>query len=148
MHELVSHRSPHHLEAPFYPSNTGSQVLVKVKKSNYLSSNLRKNGRDPMSAPQDRCSVAKSCPTLCDPMDCSMPGFPVHHQLLELAQMHAHGWWCHPSISSSITHFSCLQSFPASGSFPINRLFASGGQNIGGLASASVLPMNIRIGFL
>ena len=48
--------------------------------------------------------------------------------------------FCHP--------FSCLQSFPASGSFPINRLFASGGQNIGGSASASVLPMNIRIDFL
>ena len=35
-------------------------------------------------------SVAQSCPTLCDPMDCSTPGLPVHHQLLELAQTHAH----------------------------------------------------------
>ena len=35
-------------------------------------------------------SVAQSCPTLCDTMDCSMPGFPVHHQLLELAQTHVH----------------------------------------------------------
>jgi len=35
-------------------------------------------------------SVAQSCPTLCDPMDCSMPGFPVHHQLPELAQTHVH----------------------------------------------------------
>ena len=53
-------------------------------------------------------------------------------------------WWCHPTISSSVTHFSsCLQSFPASGSFPVSQLFASGRQNIGASASASVLPMNI-----
>ena len=52
-------------------------------------------------------------------------------------------WWCHPTISSSVVpFFSCLQSFPASGSFLINQLFATGGQSIG--ASASVLPMNIR----
>ena len=51
--------------------------------------------------------------------------------------------WCHPTISSSvIPFFSCLQSFPASGSFPVNWLFASGGQSIG--ASASVLAMNIQ----
>ena len=51
-------------------------------------------------------------------------------------------WW-HPTISSSVIPFSsCLQSFPASGSFPMSRLFESGGQNIG--ASASVLPINIK----
>ena len=50
--------------------------------------------------------------------------------------------WCHPTISSSVVSFSCLQSFPASGSFPVSRLFASGGHSIG--ASASVLPMNIQ----
>ena len=54
-------------------------------------------------------------------------------------------WWCHPTISSSVTHFpSCLQSFSASGSFPVNWLFTSGGQSIGASASASVLPMNIQ----
>ena len=53
-------------------------------------------------------------------------------------------WWCHPTISSSVLPFSCLQSFPASGSFPVSWLFASGGQNIGASASASVLPMNIQ----
>ena len=52
--------------------------------------------------------------------------------------------WCDPTISSSVAHFSCLQSFPASGSFPVSWLFASGGQIIGALASASVLPMNIQ----
>ena len=53
--------------------------------------------------------------------------------------------WCHPSISSSVIPFSsCLQSFPASGSFPVSHLFASGGQSIGVPASASVLSMNIQ----
>ena len=54
-------------------------------------------------------------------------------------------WWCHPTISSSvIPFFSCLQSFPASGSFPMSHFFASGGQSIGVSASTLVLPMNIR----
>ena len=54
-------------------------------------------------------------------------------------------WWCHPTISSSVIPFSsCLQSFPASGSFPVSQSFASGGQSIGVSASASVLPMNIQ----
>ena len=54
-------------------------------------------------------------------------------------------WWCHPTISSSVVPFSsCLQSFPASGSFPMSQLFASGGQRIGVSVSASVLPLNIQ----
>ena len=53
-------------------------------------------------------------------------------------------WWCHPTISSSVILFSCLQSFPASGSFPMSPFFASGDQSIGVSASASVLPMNIQ----
>ena len=53
--------------------------------------------------------------------------------------------WCHPPISSSVILFSsCLQSFPASGSFPFSQFFASGGQSIGVSASTSVLPMNIQ----
>ena len=132
-------------------------------------------------------------------MNCSTPGFPVHHQLPELAQTHIHSlslfsfmhwrrkwqpipmflpgesqgrepgrllsmgshrighdWcklaasaayplsrWCHPTISSSVVPFSSLlQSFPASGSFPMSCLFTSGDQSIGVSASASVLPMN------
>jgi len=50
--------------------------------------------------------------------------------------------WYHPTISSSVVPFSCPQSFPASGSFQMNQLFASGGQSIGVSASTSVLPMN------
>ena len=53
--------------------------------------------------------------------------------------------WCHPTTSSSVVPFSnCLQSFPASGSFPMSQFFTSGGQSIGVLASASFLPMNIQ----
>ena len=52
--------------------------------------------------------------------------------------------WCHPTISSSVIPFSCLQLFPASGSFPVSQLFASGGHNTGASALAPVLPMNIQ----
>ena len=53
--------------------------------------------------------------------------------------------WCHPAILSSVVPFSpCLQSFPASGSFPMSHFFTSGSQSIGVSASASVLPMNIQ----
>ena len=62
-------------------------------------------------------------------MDCSTPGFPVHHQLPEPAQTHVHRR-CHPTISSSLIPFSCLQSFPASGSFPVTQFFISDGQSI------------------
>ena len=90
------------------------------------------------------CSVAKSCPTFCDPMDGSKPGFPVLHYLPEFAQTHIH--WvaeCHPTISSSIAPFSsCPQSFPAPWCFPMSQLSASSGQSI--RASASVLPMSIQ----
>ena len=90
------------------------------------------------------CSVTQSCPTLCNLMDYSLPGFPVLHHLLELAQTHVH-WVCdaiqlsHPLLSP---FSSCLQSFTASGSFLMCQLFASGGQSIG--AFASVLLMNIQ----
>ena len=83
-------------------------------------------------------SVAKSCQTLCNPMDSSMPGFPVHHQcpkLIKLMYMESvmpsnHLILCRPFSSH-------LQSSPASGSFPVSQFFASGGQRIG--ISASVI---------
>ena len=54
-------------------------------------------------------------------------------------------WWCHSTISSFVFPFSsCLQSFPASGSFPVSQFFISGSQSIGISASASVLPVNIQ----
>ena len=92
------------------------------------------------------CSVTQSCLTLCDPMDYSTPGFPVHHQLPELTQTHVH--WIsdaiqpsHP-LSSPSPAFNW--SFPASGSFQMSQFFVSGGWSIGVSASASVLPMNIH----
>ena len=86
------------------------------------------------------CLVTQLCLTLCDPMDCSKPGFPVLHHLPELAQTHVHWVSNAIHISSSVIPFSsCPQSLPASGSFLMSRLFASGGQSI-----ASVLPMNIQ----
>ena len=85
-------------------------------------------------------SVTKLCPTLCDPMNCSTPDSSVLRYIpCPLSR------WCHPAISSSVTSFSsCPQSFPASGSFPVSWLLASGGQSIGASASRSVLPMNIQ----
>ena len=91
-------------------------------------------------------SVAQLCPTLCDPMDCSTPDLPVHHQLLELVQTLIH--WVsdeHPTISSFVIPFSShIQSFPAAGSFQMSQFFTSGGQSIGISGSTSVLPMNIQ----
>ena len=90
------------------------------------------------------CSVTWSCPALWDPMVCSIPGFPVCYQLLELAQTHMNRW-CHPTISPSVVPFSCcLQSFPASGSFFKESVLHIRCQGIGVSASASVLPMNIQ----
>ena len=92
---------------------------------------------------QSVSSVAQSCPTLCDLMDCSITGFPVHDQLLELTQTHVHR--CYPTISSSVVPFSShLQSFPASESFPRSQFFTLDGQSIGVSASASALQMNIQ----
>ena len=93
------------------------------------------------------CSVAKLWPTLCDPMNCSTPDFPVLHCLLQFAQTHVH--WINdamqPISSSVISFFSCPQSSPASGFFPMSSLFSTGDQSI--RASTSVLSMNIQAWF-
>ena len=92
------------------------------------------------------CSASKSCPTLCDPKDCSMPGFPVLHCLLEFAQTYVH--WVGDAIQPS--HFLLPpllllpSTFSSIRSFPMSQLFATGGQNIGVSTSASVLSMNIQ----
>ena len=92
------------------------------------------------------CSVTQTCLTLCEPMDYSMPGFPVLHHLLEFAQAHVCGVGdailpSHPLWSP---FSSSLQPFPASGSFPVSWLFTSGGQRTGASASASAFPINIQ----
>ena len=91
-------------------------------------------------------SVARSCLTLCDPMNHSTPGLLVHHQLREFTQTHVH------RVSDAIqpSHPLSSPSPPApnpsqqSGSFPMSQLFALGGQSIGVSALASVLPMNTQ----
>ena len=90
------------------------------------------------------CSVSKSCPTL-QPHELQHARLPCPSLSPRVCSNSCLlSWWCHPTISSSITAFSCPQCFPASGSFPVSRLFASGGQSIRASASASVLPMNIQ----
>ena len=92
-------------------------------------------------------SVAKLCPTLRPhglqdtrpPCPSPAPG--------ACSNSDASSRWCHPTISSSVIPFSCPQSFPASGSFPISQFFSSGGQSIGVSASTSVLPMIIQVWF-
>ena len=84
------------------------------------------------------CSVAKLCLTLCDPVNCSTPGFPVLHYLPEFAQ------WCHPTVSSSVAPLnSCPQSFQHQ-NLPLSWLLASASWRIGASDSAPVLPMNIQ----
>ena len=90
-------------------------------------------------------SVAQSCLTLCDPMNCSTPGLPVHHHLPEFTQTHIHR--VRDAIQPSILGRSLLLlplSFPASGSSPVNPLFASGGRIIGASDLVAVLPVNIQ----
>ena len=94
-------------------------------------------------------SVTQSCPALCDRMNCSTPGFPVHHKLPRLAQTHVH--WVddaiqpsHPLSPPSPPTFNLFQR---QGLFAMSQFFASGGQSVGASASASVFPMNIQDGF-
>ena len=91
------------------------------------------------------CSVTKSCPTLCSPMDCSMPGCPVLHYLQSLLKlMSIRSVMPSNHLSFSALFSICLQYSRASGSFTMSWFFASGGQSIGASAPASVLPMNIQ----
>ena len=94
---------------------------------------------------QQVISVSQWCPTLCNPMDYSTPGFHVHHQILDLAQTHVH--WVgdaiqpsHPLPSPSPPAFNLSQH---QGLFPMSWFFPSRGQSIGVSASTSVLPVNI-----
>ena len=84
---------------------------------------------------------AQSCLTLCNPMDFPCPS-PTPGACSNSCPSSR---WCHQTISFSVHPFSsCLQSFPASGSFPMNPFFISGGWSIGVSASASLLPINIQ----
>ena len=81
---------------------------------------------------QIRSDQSLSRVRLCDPVNRSTPGLPVHHQLPEFTETRPSSQWCHPAISSSVIPFSsCPQSLPASESFPMSQLFAWGGQSTG-----------------
>ena len=88
-------------------------------------------------------SVAQSCPSL-QPHGLQHSRLPCQSPTSKACSNSClSSWWCHPTISSSVIPFSpCLQSFPASGSFPMSQFCMTGSQSIG--ASASVLPMNIQ----
>ena len=121
-------------------------LLRKVKEESEkvgLKLNIQKTkimGSGPIRSDQIR-SVAQSCPTLCDPMNRSTPGLPVHHQLPEFTPTHVH------RISDAIqpSHRLSSPSPPDPNpsqhqSFPMSQLFASGGQSTGVSALASFLP--------
>ena len=90
-------------------------------------------------------SVIHSCLTLCYSMNCIECQTAVSPTPRAFSDSCLWSWWCHPTILSSVFPFSShLQSFPASGSFPVSQFFTSGGQSVGASALASVLPMNIQ----
>ena len=91
-------------------------------------------------------SVARLCPTLCNPNGLQHPRLPCPSPTPRACSNSCpSSQWYHLTISSSVIPFSSrLQSFPASGSFPMSRFFTAGGQSIGVLALASVLPVNIQ----
>ena len=90
-------------------------------------------------------SVAQSCPTLCDPVNRSTPGLPVHHHLLDVSKLTSIELVMPSSHLISVVPFSsCPQFFPASESFPMSQLFTWGGQSTGLSALASVLPENTQ----
>ena len=89
------------------------------------------------------CSAAKWCWILTTPWTAARQAFLLSLSPEFCSNPCTLNWWCHPTISSSVAGFSsCLQSFPASGSFPMSQCFA--GQSIGASASASCLPVNIQ----
>ena len=88
-------------------------------------------------------SVDQSCPTLCDPMNCSQASLSITNPEV-FSNSCPLSRWCHLTVSSSVIPFYCAQSFPASGTFQMSQFFASGGQSIGVSASTSVLPMNTQ----
>ena len=112
-------------------------ILINIYKQN-------KNNSPEVTVPLLCCSVTKSCPILCNPMDCSTPDFPVPYYLPEFAQVYV--YWIDDAIQPLILCCPLLlpSIFPSIGSFPMSQLFASSGQNIGTSASVSVLPMSIQ----
>ena len=141
----IEPRSPA-LEADSLPSKPPGKPSMRISKTItviYLKKNFTVFRNKPVC---EFSSVTQSCPTLCDPMNRSTPGLPVHHQLPEYTQTHVHrvNDAIQPSDPLVIPFSFCPQSLPASGSFQMSQLFASGGQSIGVSASTSVPPVNTQ----
>ena len=101
-------------------------------------------GSLPLVPPQFS-SLTQLCPTLCDPRTAARQASLSITTSKSLFKLMSIELWCHATISSFVIPFSsCLQSFPAAGSFPMSQFFALGDQNNGASASASVLPMSVQ----
>ena len=142
-HHLLRHSSIKHLLRMWYAPGKGKLSEVKIKTTAFALKEFTQSSHQLSSVqllsrvslqPHGLQHSRPPCPS-------ATPG--VYSNWCPLSR------WCHPTISSSVVPFSSgLQSFPASGSFQMSQLFASGGQNIGVSASTSVLPMNIQRWFL
>ena len=139
--------------APAQHNRESPRTTSKTQSSQKQLINKKKKKDDGTVAFPSRgsgfcCSVAQSCLTQQrHGLQQARPPRPLPSPRVcpSLCPLH---WWCHPAISSPVTLFSfCLQSSPASGSFPVKKLFASGDQSIGASASASALPMSIQAWF-
>ena len=120
-------------------------VVTGIRLGQYSSSILTISGHQYPVGIHQFSSVAQLCPTLCDPMNRSTPGLPVHHQLPEFIQTHVH--WVRDAIQPSHPLSSASPPAPNPSphqSFPMSQLFAWSGQSIGVSASASVLPMSTQ----
>ena len=118
------------------------KVLFSLTKNKRIALLIYVSGKELCLIPL--LLVSQSCPTLWDPMDYRVPGFPVLQYVPKFTETHIH--LVDDAIQHLILcfHFSCLQSFPSSGSFPMTWLFASGGLSIEASTSTSVLPKNIQ----
>ena len=134
---------------PSSPSSVNNKNLIFIHRQKCLCGSCQNWVGDcepsGKSSSVQFISVAQSCLILCDPMNCSMPGLPVHHWLLEFTQTHVH--WVGDAIQPS--HPLLSPSPPAPNpsqhqSFPMSQLFIWGGQSIGVSALASVLPKNTQ----
>ena len=131
----VVHLKPNLMLYVNYTNTLKKKLVLKIEK-NFFKLNYLTFSSVHFS------SVAQSCPTLCDPMNRSTPGLPVHHQLLAFTQtlVHRVSDAIQPSHPLSSPFSSCPQSLPASKSFPVSQLFAWGGQSTAVSALASFLP--------
>jgi len=141
--EMATHSSTHAWKIPWMEKPGGLQSVGSQRVGHDCATSLHQLAEDLIRF--CFCSVAQSCLTLCDPMDCSTSDSPVLHYLLEFAQTHVH--WVNDAIQPSHP-LSCPSppdfNLSPSGSFPINWLFTSGGQSIRAPTSASVLLVNIQ----